>query len=140
MNLYWPIALIVLSNICYHVCSKSTPQEINPLASLTITYLIGAFFSGILYFALNRDGSLLLEYRHMNWSTLALGFAIVGLETGSIYMYKVGWDISTGQLVSSSALAVCLILVGRFFYHEAITGTKLLGILICMVGLYFINR
>lgn len=140
MNLYWPIALIVLSNIFYNVCSKSVPAEINPLASLTVTYVIGAATSGILYFALNRSGNLMREYHHLNWSSFVLGLAIVGLEAGSIYMYKAGWNISTGQLVYSSILAIALILIGYFFYHEAITGTKVAGILICMVGLFFINK
>ena len=140
MSLYWPIALIVLSNVFYHVCSKSTPTDVNPFAALTITYALGAVSSLILYFALNKGGSLLQEYRHVNWSTFALGIAIVGLEAGSIYMYKVGWNISTGLLVSSAAAAIVLIFVGRLIYREAITASKLIGILICMLGLYFINK
>lgn len=140
MNLYWPIALIVLSNIFYNICSKSIPSQINPLASLTVTYAIGAMASTILYFALNRDGSLLREYHHLNWSSFVLGLAIVGLEAGSIYMYKAGWNISTGQLVYSSILTIALILIGCLFYRETISGTKIAGILICMVGLYFINK
>jgi len=140
MSLYWPIALIVLSNIFYNVCSKATPAGIHPLASLTVTYLVGAVFSAGLYFALNRGGSLLREYRSLNWSAFVLGLAVVGLEAGSIYMYKAGWNISTGQLVYSSILAICLILVGRFFYREAITASKAAGMLICLVGLYFINK
>ena len=47
----WPIALVVLSNIIYQICAKSLPAEINPLASLTITYLVAAASSAILYFA-----------------------------------------------------------------------------------------
>lgn len=140
INLYWPIALIVLSNVFYHICSKSIPADVNPFASLTITYAIGAVFSGILFFILGKGGSLPEEYRHLNWSTFVLGFAIVGLEAGSIYMYKAGWNISTGQIVYSSILSIILILVGYFFYHESITVTKIAGILLCMLGLYFINR
>lgn len=139
MNMYWPIAVIVLSNVFYNICSKATPREINPFAALTITYVVGAMTSGVLYFAIKR-GSLLQEYRHLNWSSFVLGLAIVGLEAGSIYMYKAGWNISTGQLIYSSILAISLIVVGYFFYHEAITGTKIAGILICMIGLYFINK
>lgn len=140
MQMIWPIAVIVLSNVFYNVCSKSTPDKINPFASLTITYIIGAVVSVIMYFALNTRGNLLQEYRHLNWSAFVLGLAIVGLEAGSIYMYKAGWNISTGQLVYSSILAMILMGVGYLFYHETITGTKLAGILICMVGLYFINK
>jgi drug/metabolite transporter (DMT)-like permease len=140
MSMYWPIALIVLSNVFYHICSKSTPADINPLAALTVTYVVGAVASAILYFALNRGGDLLQEYRQLNWSSFVLGIAIVGLEAGSIYMYKAGWAISTGQLVHSSILAIVLIAVGYFAYHEAITWTKAAGVLVCMAGLYLINR
>ncbi len=139
MRMYWPIALIVLSNVFYHLCAKSTPASINPLAALTVTYVVGALASGLLYYALGGSG-LLREYRELNWSSFVLGLAIVGLELGSVYMYKVGWDISVGQLVYSAILAVILIVLGFFLYHEALTPTKLLGIAVCMLGLYLINK
>ena len=78
---------------------------------------------------------MLQEYRNLNWSSFVLGLAIVGLEAGSIYMYKAGWNVSSGQIVYSIILAVCLILVGVFAYHESISVTKIIGILVCMVGL-----
>lgn len=139
MKMYWPIALIVLSNVFYHLCAKSTPAGINPLAALTVTYAVGALASVLLYYALGGV-SLLREYRELNWSSFVLGLAIVGLELGSVYMYKVGWDISTGQLVYSSILTVILIVLGYFLYREAITPAKLAGVLICMLGLYLINK
>ena len=140
IQMIWPIALIMFSNVFYHLCSKSTPADVSPFASLTITYIVGAIVSAILYFTLTENGDLLREYRHLNWSSFVLGAAIVGLEAGTIYMYKAGWNISTGQLVSSAILAICLILIGYAFYHESITTTKIAGILICMAGLYLINR
>ena len=39
-----------------------------------------------------------------------------------------------------SALAVILIFVGLIGYHEAISWSKVLGVAICLVGLYFINK
>ena len=137
---YWPIALIVISNIAYHICSKSTPSTINPFAALTVTYLIGAIVSGVLYFLLQKDANLLQEYRQLNWTSLLLGLSIVGLESGSIYMYKVGWNISSGQLVYSSLLAILLIVIGRVVYQEPITPTKIAGVCVCMFGLYLINK
>ena len=41
-NYVWPLGLVVLSNVLYQICAKSVPEGMNPLASLTITYLIGA--------------------------------------------------------------------------------------------------
>lgn len=139
MAMYWPIALIVVSNIFYHISSKSTPADINPFAALTVTYLIGAAVSCVLYFALQRGGNLLQECHHLNWSSLVLGLTIVGLEAGSIYMYKAGWDISMGQMIYSVLLAIALIFVGYFLYHESLSFKKVAGILVCLAGLYLVN-
>ena len=135
----WPIALVVLSNVVYQICAKSVPEGMNPFASLTITYLVGAVASGILFFILGHGENLIQEYRKMNWAPLVLGIVIVGLEAGWIYAYKAGWQVSTGFIVQSAFLAVALIFVGYLLYHETITWNKLVGVGICLVGLVFIN-
>ena len=136
----WPIALVVLSNIVYHICAKSLPEEIDPFASLTITYLVGAVVSAVLYFITNRGGNLLKDVSRTNWAPFVLGVVIVGLEAGFIYAYKAGWQVSTASIVQSSFLTVALLFVGYLLYKEQLTATKLIGTVICLVGLYFINK
>lgn len=140
MSLYWPIALIVVSNTIYHICAKSTPEAINPFASLTVTYGVAALCAAIAYFASNPGKNILQEYSQLNWTAFVFGISLLGLEVGSIYMYKVGWNINTGYILQSVFLAVALLVVGFFLYHEALTVNKVLGIAICMVGLYFLNK
>ena len=138
-NYVWPIALVILSNVVYQICAKSVPKEINPFASLTVTYIVGALASAILYFVLGRNGNLIKEYNKLNWAPFVLGIVIVGLETGWIYAYKAGWQVSTGFIVQSAVLAVMLLVVGFFLYHEAFTWNKVVGVIICLIGLVFIN-
>ncbi len=135
----WPLGLVVLSNVFYQICAKSVPERMNPFASLTITYLVGAAVSLILYFALNKDGSIMQEYRKTNWAPFVLGFVIVGLEVGYIYAYKAGWPVSAAQIVQAAVLAVILIFVGYMLYKEAITWNKVVGIIVCLAGLALIN-
>ena len=135
----WPIALVVLSNTLYQICAKSVPEGMNPLASLTVTYLVGAAVSCALYFILNRNANLLREIRLTNWAPIVLGVVIVGLEVGFIYSFRAGWQISMAQIVSSAVLAVILIFVGYLLYHEAITWNKIVGIIVCLAGLVLIN-
>lgn len=135
----WPIALVVLSNIVYQVAAKSAPNDMNPLASLTITYSIGAIASAVLFFVTCKGGNLIREYGKLNWAPFVLGFAVVGLEVGFIYAYKAGWQVSTASIVQSSFLAIALIFVGYFLFKEPFSWNKLVGIVICMVGLVFIN-
>lgn len=139
LSYIWPIALVVISNTLYQVCAKSVPDGMNPLASLTVTYLVGAVVSCVMYFILNRNASLLREIRLTNWAPIVLGIVIVGLEVGFIYAFRAGWQISMAQTVSSAILAVILIFVGYLLYHEAITWNKIVGIIVCLAGLVLIN-
>lgn len=135
----WPIGLVVISNVFYQICAKSVPDRINPLASLSVTYLTGAVFSVILYYALNRDADIIHEITKINWASFLLGIDVVGLEVGYIYAYKAGWPVSTAQIVQASVLAVFLIFVGYLLYQEAITWNKIVGIIVCLAGLALIN-
>jgi len=135
----WPMALLIVSNTVYQICAKSVPKDMNPFASLMITYLVGAGASGVLYLALRNGGSLAREFSRLNWAPFLLGIVIVGLEAGWIYAYKAGWQVSTGFIVQSAFLSSVLLLVGYFLYHEALTWNKLLGVAICLIGLVFIN-
>lgn len=140
MKIYWPILLAVFSNVIYQICAKSTPAGIDPLASVVVTYLVGAAASLGLYFIMNKGGNLSEEYRHLNWAPFVLGLAIVGLEVGSIYMYKVGWKMNTGSLVQNALLCIMLVFVGWLLYKEDLSLTKVIGIVLCLAGLVCINR
>ena len=140
MSYIWPIALVVISNIIYQICAKSVPKDMDAMASMTITYLVGAVCSAIMFYAMNRNGNLLHEYSKLNAAPILLGVSVVGLEVGFIYAYKVGWSVSTASIVQSAFLAVALIFVGALLYREAITANKIIGVIICLIGLYFINR
>ena len=139
-DLIWPIVLIVASNTVYQVCAKSVPASMNAFASLTVTYLVGAAACAVMYYITNRGGNLVREYSNINWASFVLGIAIVGLEVGCIFAYKNGWQVNTMQIVQGTLLAIVLIFVGYLVFKESISVNKLIGIAICLVGLYFINK
>ncbi len=140
MSYYIPIAVIVISNIMYQICLKSAPENINAFASLSVTYMVAAVGSFALYFLTVKNGNLINEYSHINLMPVLLGISLIGLEGGFIWAFKAGWAISTTTIVQSSILSAALIFVGFFLYGEAITFNKVLGIVICFIGLIFINK
>lgn len=136
----WPIALVVVANVVYQICAKSVPKNMDTMASMVITYLVGALCSAIMFFIMNRDASLLQEFSKSNSAPVWLGVSVVGLEIGFIYAYKIGWAVSTASIVQSTFLSLALLVVGALLYNEAITLNKIIGISICLVGLYFISK
>lgn len=139
-TMLWPIALIVLSNTAYHISAKSMPEEINPFASLIVTYLVGAVAAAVCYFVISPSDSIMDQVHHLNWTPFVLGLAIVGLEAGNIYMYKVGWNINTGYVVQSVMLSIVLLFVGFLLYKEAISITKVVGIAVCLLGVFLMTK
>lgn len=140
INYLWPLAIIVFSNIVYQICTKGIPQQMNTYASMTVTYAVATLFSAIMFFVTTRGSNILNEFRFSNWATVILGIVITGLEVGFIYAYKAGWKVSTLATVTNAFLAIGLLVLGFFMYHENISLTKIVGVLICLVGLWFINR
>ena len=139
INYIWPLILIVLSNVFYQVSAKSVPDGMNPFASLTITYLIGAMVAFVFYIVINKDVNIIQEYHKANWAPFVLGLSVMGLEVGFIYAFKAGWPVSTAQIVQAAIVAVVLIFVGFGIYHESITWNKVIGIVVCLAGLGLIN-
>lgn len=139
-NMLWPVLVVVGANTIYNISTKSTPADVNAFASLAITYLIAAVSSVGLFFLTSDSKNLLAELTKINWSTFALGVAIIGLEFGYICIYRAGWKISVASLVSNISLACVLLLVGLFVYKEVLTIKQFIGMGICAVGLLLIAR
>ena len=139
MAYFLPVILVVFSNTVYQIAAKSIPEKLDPLASVTVTYLVGAAASFILYYALNKDADILAEYSRLNWAPFLLGLAIIGLEAGMIYAYKVGWAVNSLSVTQSTCLAIVLIFVSFFMFKEPITWNKIAGIAACASGIALIN-
>jgi len=135
-----PIVLIVLSNIVYNICQKSTPQGANPFSALLVTYLTAAVLTVFAWLFYKSDKTFLQSFGDLNWTSIVLGVAIVGLEVGYLLAYRVGWNISVGSLVANIFLALMLIPIGILFYKEGFHVSQIIGAVFCIVGLVLINR
>lgn len=138
--LWTPVLAIVLSDVVYQVCAKKLSSNKEPLAALGSTYLESFFICVALYEIMNPNGHFFEELTHFNWMALVVGFAITGLEVGSIYMYKVGWAMNVGFIVYTAGIVVLLLFAGSLLYGEAITVLKVAGVALAMVGMGFIVR
>lgn len=136
----FPIVLVVLSNILYHICAKSIPENANPMASLLITYLTAAVLTAIAFLFYKTDKAFLQSFKELNWTSFVLGIAIVGLEIGYIMAYRAGWNISIGSLIANIIVALVLIPIGILFFKDGFNLNKVLGVAFCIIGLIIINK
>jgi multidrug transporter EmrE-like cation transporter len=139
MQMIW-LAIAIASTVGYHLVLKVTPTAVNPFLSLAVTYaFVTTAFVGI-YAVLPGSASLRESVQLLNWSALALGFVIVFLDLGFLMLYRSGFNVSLGQLVTQSAAALLLLLLGVAFFREKLSLINISGILLCVVGLWLIHR
>jgi uncharacterized membrane protein len=136
----FPIGLVVVSNVLYHILLKVTPGNVNPALTLAVTYVTSALSCLILLPFFPHTTSLAQSVKQLNWTSAALGIVIVGLEMGILLAYRIGWKISLAGIVSATCVGLILIPIGLSFFKEKLTIVNLLGILVCITGLIMINR
>lgn len=136
----WPIALLVVAHTVYQISAKSVPSGMDPFAAVFFNYVVAACLAFCLWMILGQDRSLATQISKMNWAPVTMAMAITAVEVASVFMYKVGWNISIGSTVASILTAVALAAVGVLLYKEVMTANQLVGIGICIVGLVVMNR
>ncbi len=138
MQLGW-LAIAVVATVAYHVVLKVTPPAASPFLSLAVSYAAGALIFLLLYLVVPVGTSLRVGLQALNWTALALAAAVVLLDLGFLLLYRAGFDISLGQLITQSAGALILLGVGVAFFHERLTAVNVSGIALCILGLWLIN-
>jgi len=118
---------------------KSMPGDVNPFGALMVTYLVAAIISAIIFVYVVGPTNVGVEISKINWTSVVLALAIVGLEVGYVFVYRAGWTVSTASVVANIGLACVLIFVGYFLYKENVSLNQIVGVVVCMFGLVLIN-
>jgi drug/metabolite transporter (DMT)-like permease len=134
------IILIVASNVMYNICQKSTPERANPFVALLVTYATAIVMTAVTLIFYRPEKSLIESIKQLNWTSIVLGISIIGLELGYLLAYRAGWNISVGSLVANIILALMLIPIGVMLYHEKFEPNKIIGSVLCIIGLILINK
>ncbi len=138
---YASIAIAIASNLFYYIIQKSTPNNANPVLSLAITYFTAMVTCIIIFPFYPKNGQTLAEsFRKLNWTSITLGVAIVGLEMGFLLAFRSGWNLSTAGIFANVVVAIILIPVGLLFFKETLKPINFAGIALCITGLVLMTR
>ena len=137
---YIALILTIIANILYHIAQKNTPEKINPMFSLVITYGVALIISLIVFFIRKDEGDINYNIKQLNWTSLLLGVSIVLLELGYLLAYRVGWNIGTASIISTIVVTITLIPIGIAFFKENISMKNVIGIIISIIGIVLINK
>jgi len=139
MQMIW-LGVAIAGAAAYHVVLKLTPAGVNPYLSLAVTYAVVTLVFAAAYLALPGPGTLRMSIGQLNWTALVLGLVVVFLDLAFLMMYRGGFNVSFGQIISQSGTALLLLLIGVAWFKEKLTPINIAGILLCVAGLWLINK
>lgn len=128
------LVIVIFCNLFYHILSKSIPSNTNPFIGLTATYGV-AFIGSMILFWLTKDSIYANEKNSINIFNLLIGLVIIGVEGGYMLMYRAGWEVSKASVCANIVLAVLLLIVGVGIFNESIDVKKIIGVVLCILGI-----
>ncbi|GER78051.1 MAG: hypothetical protein M5U11_05405 [Anaerolineales bacterium] len=136
---YFSITLAIASSAFYHFVAKNTPANVNFTISLLVTYAVafGVVLLTLFFFPL--QGGLGAELRKLNWASVGLAVAIVGIEFGFLLTYRAGWSVGIAAVLVNVIATLILVPVAIFLFKDEISWVNIAGIFVCLVGLVMLN-
>ncbi len=135
---YFSITLAIASSALYHFVAKSTPANVNFTVSLLVTYGV-AFVATLFTFFFFPTSSVVAELKQLNWASIGLALAVMGIEFGYLLMYRAGWNLGIAAVLVTVLAALILVPVAVFVFKDKLSWVNIAGILVCLAGLVMLN-
>ena len=140
MTMYQISACIAIAGaVGYQYFVKRVPGSLNPIVSVIAIYVAVLTLSVILLPLFPADGGLLHHFRQLSWIQLALAVSVIMIELGFLLMYRYGWTLSTGSLVTGVFINLTLVGLGVTLLGEKINAVNAIGIAFCILGVALIS-
>ena len=136
---YFSITLAICSSALYHFSAKSTPANVNFSISLVVTYLVALGIVLLTTFFFPTKNGLVTELKQLNWASVLLAIAIVGIEFGFLLIYRSGWNLGIAAVLVNVIASLILLPVAIFLFKDKISWINVLGIIVCFIGLIMLN-
>lgn len=136
----WPIIVVVVGNVLYHLGQRAIPREANAVVATLAAYLVAMVGTLATIPILARGVDLTSAWRVLNWSTVLVGVGIVGVELGFLLAYRAGWVLGNASLTANVCVAILLLAVGALVFREPLSFTRLAGVGLCLCGLWLVTR
>lgn len=136
---YFSITLAICSSALYHFVAKSTPSNVNFTVSLLVTYAVAFIVTLFGFFFFPATEGVAIELKKLNWASIGLAIAVVGIEFGFLLVYRSGWNLGIAAVVTNVIASLILVPVAIFVFKDKISWVNVAGIFVCLAGLVMLN-
>jgi drug/metabolite transporter (DMT)-like permease len=136
---YISALVAILGGLGYQFFIKRVPVTLNPLVNVVAVYLAVIVLCVALLPLFPLEGGLLKHLKQLSWLQLALAVSVAMIELGFLLMYRYGWNLSTGNLVTGVFINVVLVVLGLSLLGEKLNTVNLVGIALSILGVALIG-
>src|SRR4030095_14431070 len=85
---YFSIILAICSSTLYHFVAKSTPSNVHFTVLLLVPYAVSFLVTLLTFPFFPIEEGLVVELKKLNWASIGLAIAVVGIEFGFLLVYR----------------------------------------------------
>ena len=136
---YLSAVIAIIGTVGYHFFVKKIPSGIHPLVSVVGIYVAVLVICIPILLLIPIQGGLAMHIKQLNWVQVAVALAIILMELGFLLMYRYGWDLSVGNLVTGVAINIMLMAIGLLILREQLSFINIVGIILSIAGVAMIS-
>jgi drug/metabolite transporter (DMT)-like permease len=136
---YLSALFAILGGLGYQFFIKRVPAGLNPFVNVMAIYLVVIVLCLTLLPLFPVQGKFTDQVRQLSWIHIVLAISVTFIEIGFLLMYRYGWNLSTGNLVTGVVINVILAAIGLWFLGEKLNPVNLLGIALSVLGVALIG-
>ena len=134
-----PLLLVVGGSLVYHVAAKSVPKALEPFGALTGVYAT-ALVASIVAYAIARGGTMPAVSGLWHPTVAAVGIGALMIELGFLLTYRAAWPVGIASVLTNGLVAVLLLPIGALVFGEPITAIRVAGVILCLFGVFLLQR
>lgn len=138
--MFYVSAMVAIAGaVGYQYFVKRVPASLNPVVSVIGIYISVLMLGAILLLLFPVEGGLLKHFRQLSWIQLAIAISVFMIEIGFLLMYRYGWNLSTGNLVTGVIVNIVLVGLGLTLLGEKVNPINILGIALSILGVILMS-
>ncbi len=138
--MFYLSAIVAITGVVgYQYFVKRVPVTLNPIVSVIAMYIVVLVLGAILLPFFPAEGGFRHHLRQVNWIQIALAVCVIMGQLGFLLMYRYGWSLSTGNLVTGVFVNIILVGLGVTLLGEKVSNINMVGFVLSIVGVALIS-
>lgn len=126
----------------YHSAQKAlnAHSDAHPFLILNLIYATAWLMTLIFTLAVGKASMAEVPTLLANWRVWAVALGTILIELGFVLAYHAGGAVQWSGVATGGMAALLLLPIGLWVFHEPFSWTKGLGIILTLLGLYFLVK